>query len=207
MLKLERPNTKEIAEKAKKVVKKLGKRNLVIALAVLMIGGAVWLNIALFSGGANKTAPGGASAGTGDPDKNASAVGGKETEDVGGQDDDIDSYFASAQVERKRSRDEAIEVLQLVVDNPEALDESKSAAMAEISKIAKDIDSEAKIESLVVAKGFEKCVAVIGDDKCNVIVKTETTLLPNQVAQIYEIVYQQSGILPANVYVIEKKPA
>lgn len=206
MLKLEKPNTKEIAEKAKNVMKKLGKRNLVIILAVLIIGGAVWLNIALFSG-ANKTAPGGASAGTGDPAKDASAVGGKDTEQVGDKADDIDSYFASAQVERKRSRDEAIEVLQLVVDNPEALDESKSAAMAEISQIAKDIDSESKIENLVVAKGFEKCVAVIGDGKCNVIVKTDATLLPNQVAQIYEIVYQQSGILPANVYVIEKKAA
>lgn len=206
MLKLEKPNTKEIAEKAKHVMKKLGKHNLVIILAVLIIGGAVWLNIALFSG-ADKTAPGGASAGTGDPAKDASAVGGKDTEQVGDRTDDIDSYFASAQVERKRSRDEAIEVLQLVVDNPEALDESKSAAMAEISKIAKDIDSESKIESLVVAKGFEKCVAVIGDEKCNVIVKTDATLLPNQVAQIYEIVYQQSGILPANVYVIEKKAA
>ena len=205
MLKLEKPNTKEIAERAKTAMKKLGKRNLVIILAVLIIGGAVWLNIALFSG-ANKTAPGGASGGNADPSKDAAAVGG-DTEPVGDKADDIDSYFASAQVERKRSRDEAIEVLQLVVDNPEALDESKSAAMAEISKIAKDIDSESKIESLVVAKGFEKCVAVIGEDKCNVIVKTEATLLPNQIAQIYEIVYQQSGILPANVYVIEKKPA
>lgn len=206
MLKLEKPNTREISEKVKSVMKKLGKRNLVIILAVLMIGGAVWLNIALFSGGAKKGASGGVSAGTGDLVNDVGAVG-DDTADADDKTDDIDSYFASAQVERKRSRDEAIEVLQLVVDNPEALDESKSAAMAEISKIAKDIDCESKIESLVVAKGFEKCVAVIGDEKCNVIVKTDATLLPNQIAQIYEIVYQQSGILPANVYVIEKKAA
>lgn len=206
MLKLEKPNTREISEKVKSVMKKLGKRNLVIILAVLMIGGAVWLNIALFSGGAKRGASGGVSAGTGDLVNDVGAVG-DDTADADDKTDDIDSYFASAQVERKRSRDEAIEVLQLVVDNPEALDESKSAAMAEISKIAKDIDCESKIESLVVAKGFEKCVAVIGDEKCNVIVKTDATLLPNQIAQIYEIVYQQSGILPANVYVIEKKAA
>lgn len=206
MLKIEKPNTKEITEKVKGVMKKIGKRNIVIILAVLMIGGAVWLNIALFSSGANNTATGGASAGTGDLVNDVGAVG-DDTADAVDKTDDIDSYFASAQVERKRSRDEAIEVLQLVVDNPEALDESKSAAMAEISKIAKDIDCESKIESLVIAKGFEKCVAVIGDEKCNVIVKTDATLLPNQIAQIYEIVYQQSGILPANVFVIEKKAA
>ena len=74
-----------------------------------------------------------------------------------------DSYFASAQIERKRSRDEAIDVLQLVVENPQALDESKSVAMAEISRIASDIDNESKIESLVEAKGFSRCIAVISN--------------------------------------------
>ncbi len=201
MFKLEKPNTAEIGNKAKELLKKIGKRNLAIILSVLVIGGAVWLNIALFSTGANRA---GQEEGTDALPGDLPFVDGAETEEVGNDPDDIDSYFASAQVERKRSRDEAIEVLQLVVDNPEALDESKSAAMAEISRIAKDIDNEAKIESLVVAKGFEKCVAVISDSKCSVIVKTDATLLPNQVAQIYEIVYEQTGILPVNVRVIEK---
>ena len=198
MFKLEKPNTAQITEKAKEIVKKIGKRNLVIMLAVLVIGGAVWLNIALFSEGA-KNAVGGVAA-----DTDASFVEGNDTEKTDKDAEDIDSFFASAQVDRQRSRDEAIEVLQLVIDNPEALEEAKTAALEEISKIAKDIDNEARIESLVVAKGFERCVAVINEAKCNVIVKTEETLLPNQVAQIYEIVYQQSGILPVDVYLIEK---
>ncbi len=198
MFKLEKPNTAQITEKAKEIVKKIGKRNLVIMLAVLVIGGAVWLNIALFSEGA-KNAVGGVAA-----DTDASFVEGNDTEATDKDAEDIDSFFASAQVDRQRSRDEAIEVLQLVIDNPEALEEAKTAALEEISKIAKDIDNEARIESLVVAKGFERCVAVINEAKCNVIVKTEETLLPNQVAQIYEIVYQQSGILPVDVYLIEK---
>lgn len=198
MFKLEKPNTAQITEKAKEIVKKIGKRNLVIMLAVLVIGGAVWLNIALFSEGA-KNAVGGVAA-----DTDASFVEGNDTETTDKDAEDIDSFFASAQVDRQRSRDEAIEVLQLVIDNPEALEEAKTAALEEISKIAKDIDNEARIESLVVAKGFERCVAVINEAKCNVIVKTEETLLPNQVAQIYEIVYQQSGILPVDVYLIEK---
>ncbi|MBQ7125025.1 MAG: SpoIIIAH-like family protein [Clostridia bacterium] len=198
MFKLEKPNTAQITEKAKEIVKKIGKRNLVIMLAVLVIGGAVWLNIALFSEGA-KNAVGGVAA-----DTDAPSVEGNDTETTDKDAEDIDSFFASAQVDRQRSRDEAIEVLQLVIDNPEALEEAKTAALEEISKIAKDIDNEARIESLVVAKGFERCVAVINEAKCNVIVKTEETLLPNQVAQIYEIVYQQSGILPVDVYLIEK---
>ncbi len=189
MLKLKKPDTALIVSKTKETFKKIGKRNLAIILSVLVIGGAVWLNIALFSSGT----------------KNAGGSDGIVVDGNGiGAVQDVDSFFASTQVERQRSRDEAIEVLQLVVDNPEALDESKSIAMGEISKIAAAIDSESKIESLVIAKGFEKCIAVISDSGCNVIVKTESALAPNQVAQIQEIVYEQAGILPANCKIIEK---
>ena len=194
MLKLKKPDTALIVSKTKETIKKIGRKNLAVILSVLVIGGAVWLNIALFtSAGANK----GASAGN--------IL--DNTEDVGGGEDqvsDVDAFFASAQVERKKSRDEAIEVLQLVVENPEALDESKSLAMAEINKIAEAIEDEANIESLVSAKGFEKCIAVISDSGCNVIVRVSTSLLPNQIAQIQEIVYEQAGVLPSNVKIIEK---
>ena len=192
MLKLKKPNTALIVSKTKEVVKKIGRRNLAIILSVLVIGGAVWLNIALFTSGAKQT---GGSAGNGNI-----AVDGNGNDNL----NEVDSFFASTVVERQRSRDEAIEVLQLVVDNPEALDESKVVAMQEISKIASAIENEGKIESLVTAKGFERCIAVISDSGCNIIVKTSSALMPNQVAQIQEIVYEQAGILPANTKIIEK---
>ena len=59
------------------------------------------------------------------------------------------------------------------------------------------------IESLIKAKGFEECVAVINGDKANIIVKSEG-LRPNQLSQILEIVYLQADILPANVTISEK---
>ena len=202
MLKLKKPDTTALVAKTKDVMKKLGRRNLIIILSVLVIGGAVWLNIALFSQGAKQA--GGSASDTDAIQGGASFVEGEETNTVGEPVDEIDSFFASAQVDRQRSRDEAIEVLQLVVENPEALEESKSVAMSEITRIANDMNNEGKIESLVTAKGFERCIAVISDAKCNVIVKVTSTLLPNQVAQIQEIVYEQAGILPANVKIIEK---
>lgn len=192
MLKLKKPNTALIVAKTKEAVKKIGRRNLAIILSVLVIGGAVWLNVALFTAGTKQA---GGSAGNGNI-----VVEGNGNGNV----NEVDSFFASTQIERQRSRDEAIEVLQLVVENPEALDESKVVAMQEISKIASAIENEGKIESLVTAKGFEKCIAVISDSGCSVIVKTSSSLMPNQVAQIQEIVYEQSGILPANTKIIEK---
>ena len=192
MLKLKKPNTALIVAKTKEAVKKIGRRNLAIILSVLVIGGAVWVNIALFTSGTKET---GGSAGNVLVDGN-----GNENDNV----NEVDSFFASTQIERQRSRDEAIEVLQLVVENPEALDESKVIAMQEISKIAAAIENEGKIENLVTAKGFDKCIAVISDSGCNVIVKSASALMPNQVAQIQDIVYEQAGILPSNTKIIEK---
>ena len=55
MLKLKKPDTALIVSKTKDVVQKLGRRNLAVILSVLVIGGAVWLNVALFtSGGGDK---------------------------------------------------------------------------------------------------------------------------------------------------------
>ena len=60
------------------------------------------------------------------------------------------------------------------------------------------------METLIKAKGFSDCVAVISNGKANVIVATEETLLPNQLAQIKEILYTRAEILPVNTTVIER---
>ena len=174
-----------------KGIKKFGVRNLVIVLSVLLIGVAVYVNWALFGGSAEP-----------DDDLNAGLPG--ETDDVtpSGNEEET-TYFAASQIERQRARDEAIEVLQGVVDDADALDSAKEQALADIAAIAATIEKEANIESLIKAKGFEECVAVINGDKANIIVKSEG-LQPNQLSQILEIVYLQADILPENVTIAER---
>jgi stage III sporulation protein AH len=112
-------------------------------------------------------------------------------------------FFAASAMSRQNVRDEALEVLQQIADNPEALPDAKEKALADIAAIAENITVEGNIETLIKSKGFENCVAIISGEKCNVIVKSKG-LLPGELAQILDIVYQQSNILPANVTVIEK---
>ena len=114
-----------------------------------------------------------------------------------------DSYFSSAQVSRARARDEALEVLQSVVDSAKSDEAAKTQALADISKIAKDMEAESNIETLVVAKGFEQCVAVISSGTINVVVKADK-LTPSDIAVINEIVYEQAGIKPANIKIVQK---
>ena len=70
-------------------------------------------------------------------------------------------------------------------------------------KIADEMKQEADIESMVISKGFEKCVAVISEGTASVVVKCENgQLTPAQLAQINTAVYEFSGIEPVNVTVI-----
>ena len=172
---------------------KFGMRNLVIVLSVLLIGAAVYVNWALF-GGSEKPDNVGA---------NNDPVGTNGGDVTPSASDEGTSFFAASQIERQRARDEAIEVLQGVVDDAGSLDAAKEQALADIAAIAATIEKEANIESLIKAKGFEECVAVISGDKANIIVKSEG-LLPNQLSQILEIVYLQANILPANVTISER---
>ena len=87
-------------------------------------------------------------------------------------------------------------VLQTVVDSSTAEAIAKEQASDDISRIASEIQTEANIETLIKSKGFEKCVAVISDGTASVIVESDG-LLPNELSQIKEIVWEQVGIDPS----------
>ena len=174
----------------KKFFLKIGKRNLIIAGAVALIGAAVLLNFAMFGGTSGDGYSG--------YDEPSGLTGSTE-----GQMNASDTYFASAQVSRQRARDEAMEVLQSVVENEGAVESVKTQALADLSKMAMAIEQEANIETLIMAKGFEKCVAVISGDTARIIV-SGTGLTPAQIAQINEIVYEEANISPVNITITEK---
>lgn len=121
--------------------------------------------------------------------------------DVAAQEDD---YFAIAVINRQRVRDEAYEILETVATDNSADVEAKQSALLQMTQMAEEINSEANIESLVRAKGFEECVAVISGENANIIVECDTLGL-NEVAQIKEIVYLESGVHPDNIKIIEKE--
>lgn len=181
---------------------KAGKRNLIIACAVVLIGGAVWLNWLFFSNnndGYDYTGNTGMS-GKLDNSKNPTSGGNTDVSNT-----DTDSYFATAQVSRQRARDEALEVLNAVIENANATEQVKAEAVAEITKISLEMEQEADIESLLVSKGFEKCVAVINGDTASIVVKCSETLTPAQLAQINASVYEVSGIEPVNITIVGRQ--
>lgn len=102
---------------------------------------------------------------------------------------------------RTAVREDAMAVLQTIADNPDALPNEKEEALAKISSIMSDMAAEANIETLTLAKGIPQCVAVISGGQCSIIVDA-ATITDEELSQIVEIVYEQSGILPIHTKVL-----
>lgn len=114
-----------------------------------------------------------------------------------------EDYFVMSVINRQRVRDEALEIL-LDLTNSDVTDASaKADAYSEMTRMANEITNEANIESLVKAKGFNNCVAVVSGEDVNVVVESDGLSI-NEVAQIKEIVYLECGAHPDNVKIIEK---
>ncbi len=180
-------------EKLKKFFTSNTAKGIAVACMALMIGLAVYLNYRWFYD------PTG-SLGYGDNNMENNF---DDSATTGGESEEENNYFTSAALDRKEARDEAIDVLKLVAESEDASSEAKAEASAKISKIALDIQNEANIESLVKAKGFEECVAVISDGAVSVIVSAET-LKAAESAQILTIVYETTGITPDKVSIINR---
>lgn len=195
---------RKIGEKAVALLKKLNKKVFISAAAVIVLGGAVLLNLLLVPD-SGKTEKKGTLSTAVDLSDVSAAVASKENEAKSSADKSEDGDMISQMtLSRKQARDEAMEVLNAVADSDTAIESMKEEALAEIKQIAKDIENEANIESLVRSKGFTECVAVVNGESASIVVKTDG-LMENQVAQISEIVYEQSGVIPGNLKIIESK--
>jgi stage III sporulation protein AH len=190
---------KKLKTKVIDVCGRIGKRNFIIFGAVMLTVIAVAVNLVIFNSDKNDGFDYDQSAGM-----NTDGAGNKNPDgDASKPDNSADSYFSSVQVNRQRTRDEAIEVLQSVVENAASTEAAKNDALAQISKLAGVMEAEANIETLIIAKGFAECVAVISEDGASIVVKSEG-LNPAQISQINEIVYAQAGIEPVNIKIIER---
>ena len=180
-------------EKLQNFFKSKAAKSIAVASCALLVGLAVYLNYRWFYDPA-------ANLGFGDNnmDDNYS-----DSEATGGEGEGSANYFASTALDRQQARDEALDVLKLVTESADSTEEAKAEASAKISKIAVDIQNEANIETLIVAKGFAECVAVISDEGASIVVKSDG-LAAAQISQINEIVYEQAGIDPTDIKIIQR---
>ena len=189
---------------------KTWKRNAVIALIMLFVCAAVYLNWSY-----GREVEEGSEAADGKLLGEAALVDGSGEDpllDVSGKENAEDTlsavtqtgYFSTARLNRQQARDSALSMLQ-----DAAADESADQAMideanASIQTMAANTMSEAQIENLVTAKGYDDCVCFIGDSGISVVVSAvEGGLTDADTARIMEIVMEQTGMSATQIKIIE----
>ena len=178
-------------------VKSVEKRNWIIVGALALVGVAIALNVALFSGSAQTGGYADYGSSSGMSDGSSSGSNSQASSST-------QEYFSTVAVNRQRARDESMEVLQQVIDNESATETVKNEALSELNAIALEIEKEANVEALLLSKGFEECVAVMNGNQINVVVQSQGELQVAQIAQINTVVYEQTGIEPINVTIVHK---
>ena len=179
----------------------LGKKQIVLASLVLVLGAAIYLNYTFSQTGQPYDIT---TAATTSGDSGVEHYGEAQLTGAPAEDSTADEYFAPARLERQKSRDEAVETLADTLGSAELSDEEKELATAKALEVSKQIESEANIETLVKAKGFEDCLAIVSGEGVRVVVKTEEEgLNAEQAAQIKNIILEETDVLAENVSVGE----
>lgn len=159
------------------------KKQLVVALLAVVIGTAGYIN----AGRSHSVETGGEYLGE------AQLVNSESTQQ---------DFFSQARIDREAGRSRSIETFNAILQNENADIEVKASAQQGVLELAENTETETAIENLLRAHGFQDAVCYINNGMANVVVKTD--LLDSAgVAQISEIVTQQSGISQEKIKIME----
>jgi stage III sporulation protein AH len=118
---------------------------------------------------------------------------------------DASDYFAQMRLSRQQSRDDAVELLEQTIAYDDGTQVGDSATET-LNSIVSNALSESQIESLVIAKGYDDCVAYIHDGAISVAVSAPADGLSDEdVALISDAVSAQTGYDLSQLRIIEVK--
>lgn len=177
-------------------MKKLWKRNAVALTILVFVCAAIFLNGKY----AEKVETPGKVLGQA---QQVSADGESDAAEVSGEAAASD-YFASARLTRQQARDSALSLLKEASENESVDEETASEAAKSIQTLASYTLSEAQIENIITAKGYEDCVVFLSEDGVSVVVSTgEDGLQTEDVARITDIVKQETGMSAECIKILE----
>lgn len=113
-------------------------------------------------------------------------------------------YFAAARLSRQQARDNALSLLQQAGESEE-IDEQVAGEVAQgIEALASNTMTEAQIENMITAKGYDDCVVFLSSDSVSVVVSSSTDGLQTEdIAKITDIVKQETGLSASAIKILE----
>ena len=171
--------------------KVISKGHIALAVMVLALGAAVWLNMRFSSekylGEATYV-----------DNSNSSSVA------TQGKVEQEEDYFKTAKKEREEARNQAQELVEETLKNSKLSEADKQKALEATKSMATRIENEANIETLLKAKDFKEAVAVISENSVNIIVRADG-LTTAQTLQIQDIVTNETKIPLSNIKIVTVK--
>lgn len=214
-------------------VKQSKSRKATVAVMVLALGAAVYLNwsfareapqnltVAQTNGTAVETAAAAETAVVTDPlesavetsaadssvEEQATNKNYGEAQMVSVSQDSGTEFFEEARLSRSKSRDEALEALNEALKDTSVSEAEKKELTNKLSTQVNNITLETKLETLIKSKGFADCVVNLEGERANVTVMTENdALTAEEVAQIRDALMSQcTGLQAQNITIVEVK--
>jgi len=170
----------------------IGKKQILLAVLLLALGGAVFLNWRFASSGANLVDT--------SQSQDIQNFGDAEFVDAQGTQTSAE-YFTAARLNRQQTRDEAVTTLSKMLADSTLDDTQKVDLTTQAAVLAQDIEKEATIENIIKAKGFADCMVYLTDGNAKVVVST-SGLLDSDAAIIRDAVLNEASIDPENITII-----
>ena len=109
-----------------------------------------------------------------------------------------DDKLAKARIDRQTSRDEALQILNKILQDEKSDAQAKKSAIDSSAIIAQNMIKETTAENLIKAKGINDIIVYINDDLCTVVAtKAEENLLI-----IQDIIVKQTGFSIDKIQII-----
>ena len=113
-------------------------------------------------------------------------------------------YFATARLTRQQARDSALSLLQQASTGEEIDDRVAGEVAQSIEALATYTMTEAQIENMVTAKGYDDCVVFLSSDSVSVVVSSNSDGLQTEdVAKITDVVKQETGLPVSAIKILE----
>ena len=113
-------------------------------------------------------------------------------------------YFATARLSRQQARDSALSLLQEAGAGEEMDAQVADEVAKSIEALASFTLTEAQIENMVTAKGYEDCVVFLSDESVSVVVSSQTDGLQTEdIAKITDVVKQETGLPASAIKILE----
>lgn len=137
---------------------------------------------------------------SGNSDKDSANTSSKSTSSQNDKDSDtssalssVEEYFSKVRLERQQTQDELIELAEEIVNATDSSGSGKEEAVKHLNELSDTIQQQSNVENLIIAKGFDDCVAFIQNGECSIVV-TGQELKSDLLIAIKDIVMGQTGI-------------